>query len=316
MSTPRKDSTAGTATAVAAATPAATSASGGNADLLVVEDLCVSLPSHGGSRQLVKDISFTVGENETVALVGESGSGKSLTSLALMGLLPRGAGVSGSVRLRGRELLNLSDGALRSVRGNEVAMVFQDPLSSLNPYYTVGLQIEEAYLAHEKGGRAAARRVAVEAMERVGIPDAARRVRHYPHQFSGGQRQRITIAMALVCSPSLLIADEPTTALDVTVQAEILRLLAELQEHTGNGMIFITHDLAVVAGLAQRVLVMRSGSCVEYAEAERLFSDPRHPYTSALLDSVPRMDDDIGDLKSLQVPSHASPHVPGEGADR
>jgi peptide/nickel transport system ATP-binding protein len=261
--------------------------------LLMVEDLTVTLPTSRGPVDVVKNVSFTVGPDETVGIVGESGSGKSMTALAILGLLPRGGRTSGSVRLDGRELLTCSEAELRRVRGDSVSMIFQDPLSSLNPYYTVGLQIEEAYRAHRSASRREARRVAIEAMEKVRIPDAARRVDQYPHQFSGGQRQRIMIAMALCCSPSLLIADEPTTALDVTVQAQILELLADLQAQTGTGLIFITHDLAVVSSIASRVLVMSQGDPVEYGTAEQIFSDPGHEYTRALLDAVPRIDDEV-----------------------
>ncbi|MGW1342801.1 ABC transporter ATP-binding protein [Kribbella sp. NPDC002412] len=260
-------------------------------DLFVVEDLTVTLPTSRGPVDVVKNVSFTVGRDETLGIVGESGSGKSMTALAVLGLLPRGARTTGSIRLDGAELLGRTERELQSVRGNSIAMVFQDPLSSLNPYYTVGLQIAEMYRAHRGGSGRAARRVATEALERVGIP--GRRVDHYPHQFSGGQRQRIMIAMALCCSPSLLIADEPTTALDVTVQAQILRLMAELQSTTGTGLIFITHDLAVISSIAQRVLVMCAGDAVEYGAAEQVFSDPRHEYTRTLLDAVPRIDDEV-----------------------
>jgi peptide/nickel transport system ATP-binding protein len=262
-------------------------------ELFVVEDLTVTLPTSRGPVDVVKNVSFTVGRDDTLGIVGESGSGKSMTALAVLGLLPRGARTSGSVRLDGTELLGRSERDLRAVRGNQISMVFQDPLSSLNPYYTVGLQISEMYQTHRGGSRRAARQVAIEALDRVGIPDPARRVDHYPHQFSGGQRQRVMIAMALCCSPSLLIADEPTTALDVTVQAQILELLAELQSTTGTGMIFITHDLAVISSIAQRVLVMREGDPVEYGSAEQVFSDPRHEYTRMLLDAVPRIDDEV-----------------------
>ncbi|MEU4197641.1 ABC transporter ATP-binding protein [Kribbella sp. NPDC026611] len=262
-------------------------------DLFVVEDLTVTLPTGRGPVDVVKNVSFTVGRDDTLGIVGESGSGKSMTALAVLGLLPRGAQTSGSVRLDGTELLGRSDRELRPVRGDAISMVFQDPLSSLNPYYTVGLQIEEMYRTHRGGSRRAARQVAIEALERVRIPDPGRRVDHYPHQFSGGQRQRVMIAMALCCAPSLLIADEPTTALDVTVQAQILELLAELQSTTGTGLIFITHDLAVISSIARRVLVMRSGEQVEYGTAEQVFSDPRHDYTRMLLDAVPRIDDEV-----------------------
>jgi peptide/nickel transport system ATP-binding protein len=231
-----------------------------------------------------------------------------MTSLAVMGLLPPGARHTGRVTLAGREISALPERQLRRVRGDRIAMIFQDPLSSLNPYYTVGLQIQEAYRAHRpRTTRRQARRVAIEAMERVHIADAARRVDHYPHQFSGGMRQRIMIAMALSCEPDLLIADEPTTALDVTVQAQILRLLKEVQRSTGAGLILITHDLAVVSEVADDVVVMREGRCVERASAERLFSDPRHPYTRALLDAVPRLDDEVGELRTLGGPETETP---------
>ncbi|GAA4023751.1 ABC transporter ATP-binding protein [Streptomyces sp. NBC_01352] len=262
-------------------------------ELLVVENLTVTLPTTRGPVDVVKDVSFTVGRNETVGIVGESGSGKSMTSLAVMGLLPRGAVTRGSVRLGGLELLGRTDREMRRIRGAQASMVFQDPLSSLNPYYTVGLQIEEMYRAHRGASRKEARKIAVEALARVGIPEPERRAGHYPHQFSGGQRQRVMIAMALVCSPALLIADEPTTALDVTVQAQILRLLAELQRRTRTGTVFITHDLAVISSVATRVLVMCRGEQVEYGTAEQIFSAPQHAYTRKLLDSIPRVTDDL-----------------------
>ncbi|ADI06274.1 putative peptide ABC transporter, ATP-binding protein [Streptomyces bingchenggensis BCW-1] len=264
-----------------------------SADLLEVEGLTVTFPTTRGPVDVVRDNTFTLRNNETLGIVGESGSGKSMTALAVMGLLPRGARTSGSIRFRGTELLGRPDAELRRLRGNAMSMVFQDPLSSLNPYYTVGLQIAEVYRCHRGGSRRAARRMAIDALGRVGIPDPAERVDRYPHQFSGGQRQRIMIAMALICEPALLIADEPTTALDVTVQSQILELLAELKRQTGTGMLFITHDLAVIATIAQRVLVMRDGEQLEYADTERVFSAPRHPYTRMLLESIPRIDDEL-----------------------
>ncbi|AQX79439.1 ABC transporter ATP-binding protein [Plantibacter flavus] len=261
------------------------------AALLEVDDLTVTFPTTSGDVDVVRKASFTVQHGQTLGIVGESGSGKSMTSLAIMGLLPNGGRTTGSVRLSGHELVGRSDREMRRVRGDRIAMVFQDPLSSLNPYYTVGLQIEEAYRAHRGGSRKAARAVTIEALERVRIADASRRVDHYPHQFSGGMRQRIMIAMALCLEPDLLIADEPTTALDVTVQAQILDLLSELQRETGTGMIFITHDLAVVSQVADDVLVMRGGDPVEMGTAEQIFSRPQAPYTRALLDALPRIDD-------------------------
>ncbi|WP_326640050.1 ABC transporter ATP-binding protein [Nonomuraea fuscirosea] len=262
-------------------------------DLLVVEDLTVTFPTTRGPVDVVKGVSFTVGRDETVGIVGESGSGKSMTSLAIMGLLPKGARTRGSVRLDGTELLGRPERELRRLRGDQLSMIFQDPLSSLNPYYTVGLQIEEMYRAHRDKSRRNARRVAIEALAQVGLPEPERRVDHYPHQFSGGQRQRVMIAMALVCGPKLLIADEPTTALDVTVQAQILRLLADLRRKSGTGMVFITHDLAVISSIATRVLVLRRGEQVEYGTAEQVFAEPRHDYTRMLLDSIPRIDDEV-----------------------
>ncbi|MEV4089478.1 ABC transporter ATP-binding protein, partial [Nonomuraea fuscirosea] len=199
----------------------------------------------------------------------------------------------GSVRLDGTELLGRPERELRRLRGDQLSMIFQDPLSSLNPYYTVGLQIEEMYRAHRDKSRRNARQVAIEALAQVGLPEPERRVDHYPHQFSGGQRQRVMIAMALVCGPKLLIADEPTTALDVTVQAQILRLLAGLRRESGTGMVFITHDLAVISSIATRVLVLRRGEQVEYGTAEQVFAEPRHDYTRMLLDSIPRIDDEV-----------------------
>ncbi|MFE3828093.1 ABC transporter ATP-binding protein [Streptomyces sp. NPDC059092] len=265
-------------------------------DLLRVRDLTVAF--HGAP--VVDAIGFAVPPGGALGIVGESGSGKSMTSLAIMGLLPKGATRTGSVEFDGTELTTLNERGMRAVRGDRIAMVFQDPLSSLNPYYTVGTQIAEAYRSHRSGvTRRAARKAAIEAMERVHIRDAARRVDEYPHQFSGGMRQRVMIAMALSTEPGLIIADEPTTALDVTVQAQILDLLAEVRRDTGAALILITHDLAVVSEVADTLIVMRHGKVVESGTAEQIFSDPRHPYTRALLDAVPRIDDEIGELQTL-----------------
>jgi peptide/nickel transport system ATP-binding protein len=263
-------------------------------ELLEATGLTVTLPTTRGPQDVVKDLTFAIGAGDTLGIVGESGSGKSMTALAIMGLLPRGAQTAGRITFGGRHLLGMTDRQLRRIRGDEISMIFQDPLSSLNPYYTVGLQIEETYLAHRGGSRRAARKLVTEALAEVGIPEPAMRVRHYPHQFSGGQRQRIMIAMALICSPKLLIADEPTTALDVTVQAQILALLARVQEETGAGLLFITHDLAVVSQVTQRVLVMRGGEQLEYVSTEEAFCSPQHPYTRSLLEAIPRIGDDPG----------------------
>lgn len=257
--------------------------------LLNVQELSISFPA----AAVVDKVSFEIPAGGTMGLVGESGSGKSMTSLAVMGLLPRDATTSGSVRFGGEELLGRSDRWMRRLRGNRMAMIFQDPLSSLNPYYTVGFQIAEAYRAHRGGSRKAAMAKAAAAMERVKITDAETRVNHYPHQFSGGMRQRIMIAMALVCEPDLIIADEPTTALDVTVQSQILKLLAEVQESTGAGMLFITHDLAVVSQVSDQITVMRYGKTVEQGTAEQIFSRPSNDYTRQLLAATPRLDDDV-----------------------
>ena len=267
--------------------------------LLEVSDLTVSFPTATGHTDVVSHLDFAIEKGGALGIVGESGSGKSLTSLAVMGLLPAKASRTGSIRFAGDELTAMSEPALRRIRGDRIAMIFQDPLSSLNPYYTVGAQIQEAYRSHRKGvSRRQARQVSIEAMERVHIKDAARRVDDYPHQFSGGMRQRVMIAMALSTEPELLIADEPTTALDVTVQAQILELLEEIRRETGSGLILITHDLAVVSELTDHIVVMRHGECVERGPVEAIFSDPQHPYTRDLLDAVPRIDDDIAALRS------------------
>lgn len=267
--------------------------------LVRVRDLTVSF----GTNDVVKHLDFEIPSGGALGIVGESGSGKSMTSLAIMGLLPKGAKLSGSVEFKGKELTSLSDSQMRAVRGDKIAMIFQDPLSSLNPYYTVGTQIAEAYMSHRRGvTKKAARKVAIEAMERVHIAKAAERVDHYPHQFSGGMRQRVMIAMALSMEPELIIADEPTTALDVTVQAQILDLLSEIRQDTGAGLILITHDLAVVSEVADEIVVMRNGDLVERGSVEQIFTDPQEEYTNLLLDAVPRIDDEIGALRTTTVP--------------
>jgi peptide/nickel transport system ATP-binding protein len=260
--------------------------------VLEVEDLGVTFTRRGeASTRAVDGVSFTVAPGETIGLVGESGCGKSVTSLAVMGLLPRrGVDVSGSVRLDGRELLGASDRELRKLRGVDMAMVFQDPLSSLNPTVTIGTQVTEVLYEHRHMGRKAAVAEATDLLDRVGIPDPVRRLGEYPHQLSGGMRQRALIAMALACSPRLLIADEPTTALDVTIQAQILELLRELVQGSGTALVMITHDLGVVAGLCDRVHVMYAGKIIETADRHDLFARPRQPYTGGLLASVPRLD--------------------------
>jgi peptide/nickel transport system ATP-binding protein len=243
-----------------------------------------------GAAEVVHDLSLAIEERSTLGLVGESGSGKSVTALAIMRLLDSRAQMTGSIRFAGRDLLSLDPEAIRALRGKEIAMVFQEPMTALNPVMSVGRQIGEAILAHATGLRAKdAKRRAIEALESVAIPEAARRFGDYPHQFSGGQRQRILIAMALVHKPQLLIADEPTTALDVTVQAQVLELMKTLQRERGLAMLFTSHDLAVVGQMADRVAVMRRGEMLESGSVWQVLTDPQHPYTKSLLSAVPTL---------------------------
>ena len=273
--------------------------------LLSVDDLRVRFWTSRGIVHAVNGISFEVRAGETLGLVGESGCGKSVTALAAMGILPTAARIpTGSIKLEGRELVGLPERAWRRVRGKEIAMIFQDPMTSLNPVLTIGAQIREAIEEHLDLDRKGATRRAVELLEQVGIPSAADRLKSYPHQFSGGMRQRVMIAMALACEPKLLIADEPTTALDVTIQAQILDLLRELVAQRGTALVLITHDLGVVAGTCERVQVMYAGTFVETGTADELFATPRHPYTLGLLQSVPRLD--IG----RRQPLHPIPGAP------
>jgi oligopeptide/dipeptide ABC transporter ATP-binding protein len=260
--------------------------------LLEISDLKVSFTTEEGVVRAVDGVSFSVARGEIVAVVGESGSGKSVTAMTLMGLT-RGPNsrFEGSARLEGRELVTAKDDELRRIRGNEIAMIFQDPMSSLDPVYRIGHQIVEQIRVHQREvSKAQALDRAIELMERVGIPNAAERARSYPHEFSGGMRQRVMIAMALSCAPKLLIADEPTTALDVTIQAQILDELRTLRDETNAGIILVTHDLGVVADIADRVVVMYAGRVVEQGTLDDLFYDPLHPYTWGLLGSIPRLD--------------------------
>ncbi|MFC7327229.1 ABC transporter ATP-binding protein [Marinactinospora rubrisoli] len=257
-----------------------------------VRDLKITFPTMDGDVHAVDGLSFDVPAGGALGIVGESGSGKSATSLALMGL-HRGtrARISGELLVAGTNVVTATDQEIRALRGNDIAMVFQDPMSSLHPQYTIGNQIIEAYRTHHPGASTAeARRRAVEALERVGIPDAARRVHSYPHEFSGGMRQRVLIAMGLVCEPRVLLADEPTTALDVTVQAQILDLLDDLRRDLGMSLILVSHDLAVVAGSVDEVLVMQKGRAVEHGDVRQVLAEPEHPYTQALLAAVPRVE--------------------------
>ncbi|WP_284750445.1 ABC transporter ATP-binding protein [Amycolatopsis sp. RTGN1] len=282
--------------------------------LLEVRDLTVDFVRRGErSFTAVDGVSFDVEPGQTVGLVGESGCGKSVTSLAIMRLLARrGNKVSGSVRFEGTDLLKLSDKDMRDRRGRDLGMVFQDPLSSLNPVIPIGLQITEVLERHRGMSRKAATVEATDLLDKVGIPDPSRRLSEYPHQLSGGMRQRALIAIALACRPRLLIADEPTTALDVTIQAQILALLRELVQDTGTALIMITHDLGVVAGLCDEVNVLYGGKIVERAQRHQLFAEPRHPYTHGLLASIPRLDAGRGE-KLVPIRGSVSDNIPWEG---
>ena len=258
---------------------------------LEVNDLKIHFPTDDGLVKSVDGLSFTLERGRTLGIVGESGSGKSVTSLGVMGIYnKRNADVSGEIWLDGQELVNASPESVRKLRGDKLAMIFQDPLSSMHPFYTVGQQIVEAYRVHNAVSKAVARKHAIDMLGRVGIPQPERRFDDYPHQFSGGMRQRAMIAMALSCDPELLIADEPTTALDVTVQAQILDLMRDLQAEFNSALIIITHDLGVVAELADDVLVMYGGKAIEHGSARIVFERPEHPYTWGLLGSMPRLD--------------------------
>jgi peptide/nickel transport system ATP-binding protein len=273
--------------------------------LLEVAGLRTVFDTEGGDFAAVDGVDFSVDVGKTLAIVGESGCGKSVTSLSIMGLLPaQGRIDSGSIRFEGEELLGLSEDRMRALRGNRMAMIFQEPMSSLNPAFTIGEQIVEALLCHGAMPRAGARAAAIDALRQVRMPDPVSRLDEYPHRLSGGMRQRAMIAMALVCKPRLLIADEPTTALDVTIQAQILELMRDLQRETGMAIILITHDLGVVAELADEVAVMYAGRVVERASAERLFTEPQHPYTVGLLGAMPRLHGGADRLPTIegQVP--------------
>lgn len=270
--------------------------------LLQVNDLAVEFHTRAGIVKAVDGVSFSIGESETLAILGESGSGKSVTALAVMGLVPKPAGrtVRGEILFRGEDLVRTSESVLQELRGAHISMIFQDPLSSLNPVFSVGYQIGEVLRWHKRASRREAREKAIELMERVQIPDAANRVDDYPHQFSGGMRQRVMIAMALALEPEVLIADEPTTALDVTVQAQIMKLLSELQRTENMGLILITHDLGVVANVADHVDVMYAGRIVETGEIEAVYREPAHPYTLGLMRSVPAVNKQVSRLAPIE----------------
>ena len=261
----------------------------GPAPLLEVTDLRTVFATRDGAVHAVNGVSFAIGPGELLGVVGESGSGKSVTMMSLMGLLPTPPAevVGGSILYQGREVRTMSARELRELRGGEIGFVFQDPMTSLNPVFTIGYQLVEPIRVHMRLSKAAARDRAADLLSLVGIPDARRRLDDYPHQFSGGMRQRVMIAMALSCDPKLLIADEPTTALDVTIQAQILEIVRELRHRLGMGIVWITHDLGLVAGIADRVMVMYAGLVVEHGPVGEIFSNPQHPYTRALLQTVP-----------------------------
>ena len=273
--------------------------------LLEVQNLRVDLRTHRGSATAVRGVGFALERGDTVGLIGESGCGKSMTALALMGLAPDNASVSGSVRLHGQELVGLPDRGWRALRGNRIAMIFQEPMTALNPVHRVGAQIAEPLRLHQGLSAAAARQQAIALMQRVGIPEPARRVDAYPHQFSGGQRQRLMIAMALACKPDVLIADEPTTALDVTVQKQILALIRELVTERGMALVLISHDLGLVAQNVRRMLVMYGGSVVEAGQADEVFKHPAHPYTRGLLAARPNLAQRLHAHRSDRLPTIA-----------
>jgi peptide/nickel transport system ATP-binding protein len=279
--------------------------------LIEIEDLRVVFHGDGGRiTHAVDAVDLAVTNGATLGLVGESGCGKSVTSLAIMGLLSKqSAEVTGSIRFDGLDLLDVPDQTLRDLRGNRLAMIFQEPMTSLNPSFTIGDQITETILRHRGGSRNAARKRAIELLRRVHIPSPERRIDEYPHKLSGGMRQRVMIAMALACDPRLLIADEPTTALDVTLQAQILDLMRELKDQSGAAIILITHDLGVVAEVCDEVAVMYAGEIVERATVDELFTSPQHPYTVGLLGSIPRLDHRRSHLASIEgiVPNMTNP---------
>lgn len=270
--------------------------------LLEVKNLHVSFQTHGGEVHAVRGVDFDIEQGETLAIVGESGCGKSVTSLAVMGLIPKPHGkiVAGSIQFKGTEITALSAKRMRRIQGSDLSMIFQDPMTALNPTLTIGSQLTEGIIYQKKLSRQAAHQKAIEMLELVGLSNAEQRMKQYPHQFSGGMRQRIVIAMALICKPSLIIADEPTTALDVTIQAQILELFDQIQEETNVSMIMITHDLGVVAKTADRVAVMYAGKIVEMGDKRDIFYHAKHPYTQALLNAIVRLDLPSDTLKPIE----------------
>ena len=282
-----------------------------SAPLIQIDNLSISFPTQSGEVNAVRELSFSIPESGALGLVGESGSGKSATALAIMRLLPPQTRISGSVRFANEDLLSLPDNAMRRIRGARISMIFQEPMTALNPVMRVGDQVAEAILAHHNVSRKEARQRTVEALREVAIPDPEQRVRDYPHQLSGGQRQRVMIAMALVNHPQLLIADEPTTALDVTIQAQILELLRALRQKHRLAMLFISHDLAVVSRVADRVAVMYAGEIVEMGAVEKIFSSPAHAYTRGLIGAIPTLKTERSrPLATVQKQARANTPVP------
>lgn len=270
-----------------------------HAPLLDVEDLRTYFITDDGVVRAVDGVTFSIAEGERVGIVGESGSGKSVTAASIMGLIdPPGAVVGGAIRFRGYDLVRAPEKEMEGIRGQQIAMIFQDPMTALDPVFTIGSQMTETLMLHQRLSRRDAREIAIDTLSAVHIPDPARRFTQYPHEFSGGMRQRVVVAMGLLCNPALLIADEPTTALDVTSQAQVLDLMLTLADERGTAVMLITHDLGVVAGFCERVQVMYAGRIVEQSNVADLFADPGHPYSSGLLRSVPRLDSDEGALLS------------------
>lgn len=277
--------------------------------ILDVRNLSVNFKTRKGEFTVVQDVSFHVERGEVLGIAGESGCGKSVTSLSILGLLPENGYLpSGEILFDERDLAKMSDLALCDIRGNEIAMIFQDPLSSLNPTMSIGDQLVEPYRVHRHYSTQQAEKTAVEMLKKVGIPSPEKRMKEYPHQLSGGMRQRVMIAMALSCEPKLLIADEPTTALDVSIQAQILKLMQQLNEDSGTSIMLITHDMGVIAEMCDKVMIMYAGKAVEYGPVDDIFFSPRHPYTKGLLASIPSLDHDVEQLSTIEgnVPSPTS----------